>query len=53
MKNLPQKLCDLDEDEEIRIELPNGSEIEEQMENLKRLNNFWRVASESCMFSER
>ena len=50
MENLPPQLCDLDEDEEIRIEFGNISDIEGQEENLNRLDNLWQVASESCIF---
>ena len=39
MKNLPPELCDLDEDEEIRIELANELDIEGHEENLNRLDN--------------
>ena len=51
MENLPSELCDLDEDEEIRIELAKESDIEEQGKNLNRPDNFRQVASESCIFS--
>ena len=45
-----QNLCDLDENEEIRIELANESDSERQNENLNRLDNFRQVALESCVF---
>ena len=44
------ELCDLDEDEEIRTELANESDIEGQEEKLNRLDNFRQRASESCIF---
>ena len=50
MENFPSELCDLDEDEEIRIELENESDIEGQEKNLNRLENFWQAASESYTF---
>ena len=50
MENLPPELYNLDKDEEIRIELANESDIEGQEENFNRLDNFRRVASESCIF---
>ena len=42
MENLHPQLCDLDKDEEMRIELANESDIERQEENLRRLDNFCR-----------
>ena len=40
MENLPPELCDLDEDEKIRIELANESDVQGQEENLNRIDNF-------------
>ena len=40
MENLPPELCDLDEDEKIRIELANESDVQGQEQNLNRIDNF-------------
>lgn len=50
MENFPPELWEPDEDEDIRAELANESYIEEQEENLNRLDNFRQVASESSIF---
>ena len=52
MENLPPKLCDLEENQEIRVELGNESDIEGQIEILSnRQDNFRHVVSESCIFA--
>ena len=43
------ELCDFDEDEEIRIELANESDIEGKEENLNRIDNFQQEVSENCI----
>ena len=50
MGNLPPELCDLYEDEQIRMKLTNESYIERQEGNLNILDNFWQLALESCIF---
>ena len=51
MENFSPELYDLDEDEKIRIELANESDIQEQDQNFNRLDKFLELAWESCIFS--
>ena len=44
MENFSPELYDLDEDEKIRIELANESDIQEQEQNFNRLDNFLELA---------
>ena len=44
MENMLPEFCDLNKDEEIRIELVNESDTEGQEKNLNRLDNFSQVA---------